>query len=87
MSKSRRLLFFTVLITPSRSPCRRAPTTGERSRPEEAGKPVPWWCHSTEEIPVTEGPAVGTVNWYAGTHKAPLPWGDCVHDVGPVRRG
>jgi hypothetical protein len=42
------------------------------------GGPVPWWCTSTEEIPVTTGPAVGTVDWYAGTHKSPLPWDDCV---------
>ena len=39
---------------------------------------MPWWCKSTEEIPVTTGPAVGTVDWYAGTHKSPLPWDDCV---------
>ncbi len=39
---------------------------------------VPWWCKSTEEIPVTTGPAVGTVDWYAGTHKSPLSWDDCV---------
>ena len=45
---------------------------------EVAGQPVPWWCNSKEEIPVTTGPAVGTVDWYAGTHKAPLSWDDCV---------
>ena len=44
---------------------------------ETAGQPVPWWCTATEEFPVTDGPAVGTVNWYAGTHKAPLSWADC----------
>ena len=44
---------------------------------ETAGQPVPWWCTATEEIPVTEGPAVGTVDWYAGTHKAPLTWAHC----------
>ncbi len=44
----------------------------------DAGGPVPWWCTSTEEIPVTTGPAVGTTDWYAGTHKAPLSWDDCV---------
>ena len=43
-----------------------------------AGGPVPWWCTSTEEIPVTSGPAVGNVDWYAGTHKSPLSWDDCV---------
>ena len=45
---------------------------------KNANGPVPWWCTSTEEIPVTTGPAVGTVDWYAGTHKSPLPWDDCV---------
>ena len=45
---------------------------------KSAGQPVPWWCNSKEEIPVTTGPAVGTVDWYAGTHKAPLSWDDCV---------
>jgi hypothetical protein len=44
----------------------------------DAGGAVPWWCTSTEEIPVTTGPAVGTTDWYAGTHKAPLSWNDCV---------
>lgn len=42
------------------------------------GDPVPWWCNPTEEIPVTDGPAVGTIDWYAGTHKAPLEWADCL---------
>ncbi len=42
------------------------------------GGGVPWWCKSSEEIPVTAGPAVGTVDWYAGTHKTPLGWDDCV---------
>jgi len=45
---------------------------------KKANGPVPWWCTSTEEIPVTTGPAVGTIDWYAGTHKSPLPWDDCV---------
>jgi hypothetical protein len=44
---------------------------------EQSGGPVPWWCTSTEEIPVTQGPAVGTVDWYAGTHKAPLSYAQC----------
>ena len=52
-----------------------------------AGQPVPWWCTSTEEIPVTTGPAVGTVDWYAGTHKAPLSWDRLQDDVGAVRPG
>lgn len=38
---------------------------------------TPWWCTATEEIPVTDGPAAGTVDWYAGTHKGPLPASDC----------
>ncbi|MGZ4683422.1 MAG: hypothetical protein ACXWCM_07270 [Acidimicrobiales bacterium] len=44
---------------------------------QNASGPVPWWCTSTEEIPVTSGPAVGSVDYYAGTHKAPLPWDQC----------
>lgn len=40
---------------------------------QDAGGPRPWWCDGTEEIPVTEGPAAGTVDWYAGTHKDPIP--------------
>jgi hypothetical protein len=44
---------------------------------EGAGGPVPWWCTATEEIPVTAGPAAGTIDWYAGTHKGPLPWDQC----------
>ena len=41
------------------------------------GDPVPWWCNPTDEVPVTAGPASGTVDWYAGTHKAPLTWDQC----------
>ncbi len=44
---------------------------------EKAGGQTPWWCTSTEEIPVTSGPAAGNVDYYAGTHKAPLSWADC----------
>jgi len=44
---------------------------------ESKGQALPWWCKSTEEIPVTTGPAVGTVDWYAGTHKQPLTWDQC----------
>ncbi|HMS88318.1 MAG TPA: hypothetical protein PK748_11025 [Acidimicrobiales bacterium] len=42
------------------------------------GEPVPWWCHPTEEIAVTDGPAAGSVDWYAGTHKGALSWADCL---------
>src|SRR4029079_1227923 len=38
---------------------------------------TPWWCTSTGEIPVTSGPAVGSVDYYAGTHKAPLSSTQC----------
>ena len=44
----------------------------------DGGGAVPWWCAPTEEIPVTAGPASGTVDWYAGTHKAPLSWSQCL---------
>ncbi len=44
---------------------------------ENSGK-TPWSCTSTEEIPVTQGPAVGNVDYYVGTHKAPLSSADCV---------
>lgn len=50
---------------------------GAASDAEQRGGPVPWWCTATEEIPVTQGPAVGTIDWYAGTHKGPLPWDAC----------
>ncbi|MBX3286480.1 MAG: hypothetical protein KF703_14125 [Actinobacteria bacterium] len=43
----------------------------------ENGWERPWWCTATEEIPVTDGPAAGTVDWYAGTHKGDLAWDDC----------
>jgi hypothetical protein len=42
------------------------------------GGQLPWWCKSSEEIPVTSGPAVGNVDWYAGTHKQPLNWDQCM---------
>ena len=45
---------------------------------QNAGGDVPWWCTSTEEIPVTAGPAVGNVDWYANVDKAPLSWNDCI---------
>lgn len=45
---------------------------------QQQGDPVPWWCNPTEEIPVTDGPAMGTIDWYAGTHKAPLSWDRCI---------
>jgi len=48
------------------------------SSAQSNGDPVPWWCSPTEEIPVTAGPAAGTVDWYAGTHKAPLSWNQCL---------
>jgi hypothetical protein len=44
---------------------------------QNANGPTPWWCTSTEEIPVTSGPAVGSVDYYAGTHKAPLSPSQC----------
>ncbi len=54
---------------------------------QNANGPVPWWCTSTEEIPVTSGPAVGSVDYYAGTHKAPLSCDRLQDGVGPVRPG
>jgi hypothetical protein len=44
---------------------------------QNQGLSVPWWCTSTEEIPVTDGPAAGSVDYYAGTHKSPLSWDEC----------
>ncbi len=41
------------------------------------GKSLPWWCNSTQEVPVTQGPASGSVDYYAGTHKTPLTWDQC----------
>jgi hypothetical protein len=52
--------------------------TALTTKARNEGQPIPWWCHPTEEIPVTQGPAVGTVDWYAGTHKSALSWDDCV---------
>ena len=77
MSRHAQVSFVGLLVVlPDRFP--RAPTTGMRSPHALNGGPVPWWCTSTEEIPVTAGPAAGNVDWYAGTHKAPLAWDDCV---------
>ncbi len=50
----------------------------EAAEAQQAGGSVPWWCTSTEEIPVTAGPAVGTVDWYQNVDKAPLAWDDCL---------
>jgi hypothetical protein len=44
---------------------------------EQSGGAKPWWCNPTEEIPVTDGPAAGSVDYYAGMHKAPLSWAQC----------
>ena len=73
----RRLPFFAVLAVLSLtfSSCA---YLKEANDAREAGGPVPWWCTSTEEIPVTAGPAVGNVDWYANVDKAPLSWGDCL---------
>jgi hypothetical protein len=38
---------------------------------------TPWWCTSTESIPVTTGPAVGSVDFYAGVQKTPLTPQQC----------
>lgn len=50
---------------------------GAAKQAHQANGAVPWWCTSTEEIPVTQGPALGSVDYYAGTHKAPLTWDQC----------
>ena len=39
----------------------------------DAGGPVPWWCTSTEDIPVTDGPAAGNIDWYADITRLPSP--------------
>ncbi len=63
---------FVVLVATS---CNYA-TMAQASK--DRGDPVPWWCNPTDEVPVTAGPASGTVDWYAGTHKAPLTWEQCL---------
>jgi hypothetical protein len=51
----------------------------EATATRDQNKPLPWWCNPTEDdIRVTEGPAAGTVDWYAGVDKAPLSWDDCI---------
>jgi hypothetical protein len=51
----------------------------EATRARSANEAKPWWCAPTEQdIRVTDGPAAGTVDWYAGVDKAPLAWDDCV---------
>ena len=40
------------------------------------GDPVPWFCHPTNFNSVT-GPGMGTVNWYAGQTRSPLPYDTC----------
>jgi hypothetical protein len=44
---------------------------------QNANGPTPWWCKGSEEIPVNQGPAMGSVDYYAGTHKTPLTWDQC----------
>jgi hypothetical protein len=48
------------------------------SKARADGAAKPWWCTSTEDIPVTDGPAVGTVDWYADVTKAPIAWDECI---------
>jgi hypothetical protein len=50
----------------------------DAQRAHSEGGPLPWWCQSSERIPVTTGPAVGNVDWYAGQDKTPLNWNDCI---------
>lgn len=62
-----------ILVTTS---CR---FTTYAQRAQANGDPVPWWCNPTEDdIPVTEGPASGSVDWYAGVEKQALSWEDCL---------
>ena len=70
----RKLVLLLVALVLGGSSC--AYHTAARNA-HDAGGELPWWCAPTEEIPVTEGPAAGTVDWYAGTDKAPLPWNQC----------
>jgi hypothetical protein len=74
MGRLRLLLVRTVVVLTAAS-CQYYNAAVEA---RNAGGPVPWWCTATEEIPVTTGPAVGSVDYYAGTHKGPLPLDDCV---------
>ncbi|CAN5491299.1 hypothetical protein BH10ACT1_BH10ACT1_03880 [soil metagenome] len=69
-----RLMIVVTVVALAASSCAyyRAAMTAESE-----GAATPWWCTATEEIPVTAGPASGTVDWYAGTHKGDLPRADC----------
>lgn len=69
-----RLFALTAVLALTATSCAMYELAKER---RAAGEPVPWWCDPTEEIPVTEGPASGTVDWYANVDKAPLPWDQC----------
>ena len=73
MPKFRLVAVAAVLVLVASS-CRFAALAQQN---QDNGKPVPWWCNPTEEIPVTDGPASGNVDWYAGTHKSPLTWAQC----------
>jgi hypothetical protein len=42
----------------------------------DRGDPVPWFCNPVAANSVT-GPGMGTVNYYAGTSRAPLSRADC----------
>lgn len=42
----------------------------------KTASPVPWFCNPTAPNSVT-GPGMGTVNWYAGTTRAPLDYAKC----------
>ena len=77
MSRLRKLSFVAALVAFSLTLASCSYYQGAL-KARSAGGPVPWWCTSTEEIPVTAGPAAGNVDWYAGTHKAPLAWDDCL---------
>ncbi|MBN1529562.1 MAG: hypothetical protein JW895_10910 [Thermoleophilaceae bacterium] len=77
MGGRRRLLLFVSLAVVALTASSCAYYKGALDA-RDSGGGVPWWCKSSEEIPVTSGPAVGTVDWYAGTHKAPLAWDQCL---------
>jgi hypothetical protein len=74
MKRARLAAVVTILILVTTS-CR---FINLSQQAEANGDAKPWWCNPTESsIRVNDGPASGTVDWYAGVQKAPLTWAQC----------